>query len=442
MKLNRTEVLERFAKMIRLRTVSHADGRGTDAAAFAAFRSLFRSCYPVFFERGEGWGIGAYGTLLRIPGRSSEHPSVLMAHYDVVDADPSSWSHDPFGAERADGRIWGRGTLDTKSTLLAVCEAMAWQLAGGFVPANDIYLAFGGEEEVSGPTAAMIVSFLKKRGVKPDFVLDEGGAVIPEGLPGVPHQAAMIGSAEKGTANYLISCEEHRGGHTSAPPRHTVAGRLAAAAGAGESHEFPARLGTPVRMMFEALAPYVPAAERPFFRHPALVSPAISAAAPLLGGSFRPMVRTTCAVTIMDVRAAFNVLPESGALGVNARLIEGDTVESVRKELQRVIRDPEIRVETISGSDPSPVSDPEAAVYGVLADTIRSVWKHTIVAPYQLNGGTDARFYADLTDHVYRFSPMIMTKEERAAVHGIDESVSAETLFRMIRFYIRLIGRL
>ena len=441
MKLKKSQILENFRAMIRLRTVSFDDEARTDREEFRRFRELIKNRYPAVFSRGEGWVVGEYGVLIRIPGKSADNPSVLMAHYDVVGAG-EDWDFDPFGAELRDGRICGRGTLDTKCTLCSILEAVSYHLENGFVPERDIWLSFGGEEETCGATCGEIVSHLQSLGVKPSFVLDEGGSVIPEGLPGLRREAAMIGIAEKGTVNYLLSIQCAGGGHASVPPKSTVIGRLARAAVAIETHPFPARLSTPVKLMFRELAAETPFYERPVFSHPELMAPAISAAASALGGTFNAMVRTTCAVTIMEGRSAFNVLPDRAVMGVNVRLLEGDTIESARRYLMKIVGDPKIRVDVIAGSGPSPVSDINCREYKLLKETISQIWPRAVVAPYQMNGGTDARFYSRLTDHIYRFSPMVMTKEERASVHGRNESIAEDKLFTMIRFYIRLIEKL
>ena len=84
---------------------------------------------------------------------------VLMAHLDVVPVDPADpWQHDPFGAEIVDGQIWGRGTLDDKGALVAVCEAVEMLLDQGFTPAQDVWLSFGCDEEVSGTAARLAVA--------------------------------------------------------------------------------------------------------------------------------------------------------------------------------------------------------------------------------------------------------------------------------------------
>ena len=440
MRLRKEEVFERFSAMIRFRTVSHPDRAGTDSAVFAEFRDWLKRTYPEVFGAGEAWAVGDYGILIRIPGRSSADSAVLMAHYDVVDADPGLWSCDPFGAERRDGRIYGRGTLDTKCTLCAVMEACSCHLRNGFVPEHDIYLSFGGEEEVCGSTCSEIVAFLREKGVRPSFVLDEGGAVIPEGVPGYRKQVAMIGAAEKGEVNFLLTCEQGTGGHASVPPRSTAVGRMARAAVRIEKHPFPVRLSAPVRGMFRSLSREVPFYEKPVFRHPELLQQAIAGAAAFLGGSFNAMVRSTAAVTVISSRGgSCNVLPSGAAMGVNVRLLEGDTIDSAKERLAAVIRDPGIKIEVMSGDNPSGTADTDCEQFRYLARVVGEIWPGTAAVPYQMNGGTDARFYAALTDRIYRFTPMIMTAEERATVHGTDESISERALLNMIRFYIKFI---
>ncbi len=442
MKLNKQQILRHFIQMIQIPTVSHIECSMTDRNAFIHFRRLILTSYPTLLKQADHWLIGDYGLLIRIPGISSEDPAILMAHYDVVDANPDEWTFPPFGGIRSNGKIYGRGTLDTKSTLCAILEAAECFCSSGSIPEHDIYLAFGGEEEVSGPTAGNIAAFLKARNVTPDFILDEGGAVIPEGVPGVHRTAAMIGIAEKGTANYKLTISLEKGGHASVPPRHTAIGRLAKAAVRIERHPFPAGISDPVRIMFREIADAAPKPVSIIFRHADALAPAITLGGTILGGSFNAMVRSTTAITVMNSQPEYNVLPATASLGINVRLISGDTVESVRTRLEKTVNDPLITVETVSGSNPSPTSDISCSKWDLLTETIRDNWPGIAVAPYQLNGGTDSRFYAGLSSHIYRFSPMEMTAEERSTVHGIDEAIREEQLYRMTVFFLRLIKKL
>ena len=129
-------------------------------------------------------------------------------------------------------------------------------------------------------------------------------------------------------------------------------------------------------------------------------------------------------------------------MGVNMRLLEGDTVESAAASLRSIIKDPGVRVDLISGTDPTPVSEINCKAWDTLKRVISRTWEDTIVAPYQMNGGTDSRFYTDICRHIYRFSPMVMTKEERSSVHGKNESISVDALMKAVVFYIRLMKEL
>ena len=441
MKFNKRKIIDDFRAMIRLKTISSDDPGKMDMAEFAAFRKLLVDRFPNIRAHADIREIPSTGILFRIRGESAEAPSVLMAHYDVVPADQEGWTCDPFGAEIRGDRIYGRGTLDTKGTLCSIMEAADRALSQGWIPKNDLYLSFGGEEEVSGETTGNIVDTLEREGVLPAFVLDEGGAVIPEGLPGLKKKAAMVGIAEKGTANYMLTVRA-KGGHASTPPRHTAIGKLAKAAVRLEENPFPARLSTSVRLMFREIAKEVPIYERPAFAHAELLEPAIKAAATVLGSSFNAMVRTTTAVVIFEGRSAFNVLPDRAAMGVNVRMLEGDTPESICEELKKKVRDPDVEVNLIAGTPPTPVSEIDCVEWEMLKRVIRRVWKDVPVGPYQLNGGTDSRYYSEISDHVYKFTPMEMTAEERGTVHGANESVKIRNLLKTVQFYSILLEEL
>ncbi len=440
-RINKEKIIEDFRAMIRIPTVSVPDPGKLDEEAYLAFRSLLLGRFPSLYRASDVYSVAPTGILYHIRGESAKAPSVLMAHYDVVSADPKEWIHPPFAAEMADGRIYGRGTLDTKSTLWAIAEAADNALASGWRPKNDLYLSFGGEEETHGETTANIVKYLKSQGVRPAFVLDEGGAVIPEGVPGFHKKVAMVGIAEKGTANYMLSIEG-KGGHASTPPKKTLAARMAKAAVRISEYAFPARITPPVRKMFEELSDQASFPVRPLFANVSRFAPLVSTAASLAGGSSRAMVRTTAAVVILEANSAFNVLPSQAAMGVNLRLLPGETLESGAEHLRKAVRDKEIRVDLIDGTNPTTVSRIDCPQWEMLRKVTARVWPDAAFAPYQLNGGTDSRFFHEISKNVYKFSPMEMTAAERATVHGANESILVENLYTTVVFYSRLLEEL
>ncbi|MFI2708272.1 M20/M25/M40 family metallo-hydrolase, partial [Nocardioides sp. CER28] len=234
-----TDPVERLAALIRIPTVSHRDPGLIDTAAFDRLLETMSTQWPLLHAL-EVTRIGSHGLLVHWAGRSAERPVVLMAHLDVVPVVPDDWSRDPFGGEVVDGEIWGRGTLDDKGCVAAICEAVESLLADGFVPAQDVWLSFGCDEEVSGGAAQAAVEVLRERGVAPWFVLDEGGAIAHEAFPGVVAPVGVVGVTEKGTTSVTLTVTGD-GGHASTPVRNGPTVRLAKALAKLDAAAMPAR---------------------------------------------------------------------------------------------------------------------------------------------------------------------------------------------------------
>src|SRR3954452_5783628 len=177
--------------LVRIPTVSDRDPARVDTDAFDRLLDELRAQFPLLHAHLELTRIGSHGLLLRWPGRHRDRPVVLMAHLDVVPVDESApWRHPPFSAEIVDGAVWGRGTLDDKGCVTAICEAVERLLGTDHRPNQDLWLSFGCDEEVSGTAAEAAVAELVRRGVRPWLVLDEGGAIALEAFPGVSRAVA------------------------------------------------------------------------------------------------------------------------------------------------------------------------------------------------------------------------------------------------------------
>ena len=428
------KVAEDLAAMIRCRTVSNLDHSLEDEAEFEKFRALLRERFPLLHERCAPERVGRNGLLFTWKGRTSEAPSVLMAHYDVVPADEANWSRPPFEGLIEDGVLWGRGTLDTKCTLCCALEAAEQLLAEGFTPAHDLYFAFSGEEEIAGPSASDIVDELQRRGVEPAFVLDEGGAVVTGVFPGVDAPCALIGTSEKGQMQLFLDMKSE-GGHASAPPRSTIAGRLARAVTPA-----PFTLTPPAAEMFDTLGRRSIWPVRMVFANLWLFRPALDLATRLMGGELNALVRTTCAVTQMQGSPANNVLPPDASVGVNLRIMCGDSADKAEARIRRAVGDEAVSFRRGPWAEPSPYSETEGSEgWARLKSAVERTWPDAIVSPYLMLAGSDSRHYGRISRNVYRFGPLELSKEERGTIHGNNERVPLAKVVKCAEFYLRLI---
>lgn len=433
--------VESLQAMIRCKTVSSRDKATVDEKEFDKFRELLKKRYPNIHKTCKLERIGETGLLYYWKGKSDKAPTVLMAHYDVVPADEKAWDKPAFEGIIEDGVLWGRGTLDTKGTLNGVVEAAEKLIGEGFTPENDIYLSFSGNEEIAGEGAPDIVAELSRRGIRPELVVDEGGAVVENVFPGVKEKCALIGIGEKGMMD-LEFYYKSTGGHASAPPPHGPVGKLAQAVVDVEAHPFKCTLSKPVAEMFDTLGRRSSFVFRMIFANLWLFKPVLDALCKKTGGELNAMMRTTCAFTMMEASKASNVLPPDARVVANFRLIEGDTPESAMEYIKKRINNDEIELKMWYGMAPSPSSDTSSEGYAKLKSAIERTWTEAIVSPYLMVACSDSRHFCKISDKVMRFSAMELTKEERGFIHGNNERIPLDKIVTTVKFYVRLIKQL
>lgn len=434
-------VAGKLSELVRIPTVSYADTALEDRAAFAAFQEKLHALYPAVAAHCPRLIVQERGIIYCWRGRESTDPRVLMAHYDVVPADPEGWTRPPFSGDIADGFIHGRGTLDTKCSIAAAMEAAEGLIGKGFQPRQDVYFCFSSDEETAGPTAQAILDTLTASGVRPGFVLDEGGGVTRETLPGVSLPCAMVGVNEKGMTTLLVTASAAPG-HASTPPQRTAMGRLSRAILRLERRPWPVRITPILRRQVDSLGRHSRFPYRLVYANLDLMKPLLALISWRRGGRLSAMLRTTCAFTTAAGSSAHNVLPSSVSAGANVRIIPGESVKSVRRRAARLLRDKHLSVQTLGGDEPSPTSRTDDQKWALLTEAIQEIWPEALVCPDTMLGATDATRYTQLCDHVYRFSGRETSGAINALVHGNDERIGAAELARMVAFYEALIIRL
>jgi carboxypeptidase PM20D1 len=426
--------------------VSSPDYAATGFTPFREFIAFLAEAYPGFHRACELTRINDYALIYRWRGSNpSLPPMILTAHYDVVPVEAGTeeaWTHPGFSGAVAEGRVWGRGTLDIKSQLTAHMEAAEALMAQGFVPQRDFYFIYGQDEETGGRNGALkAAEYLAAQGVRAEGLLDEGGFVVSGVIRGIKCPLALIGVAEKGFCNYEITVEGE-GGHSSMPPAHTALGKAALLVCALEKHPLPARLTPPVLGMLRNIA-----GEMGFMVRMAVAN--LWLFRPLLLGilaknpATNAMIRSTFAATMAKASDAANVLPQKAKITVNVRLLGGDTTDQVAAYIQETARaaSPSMALSIVkqTPAEPSQVSPADSRVYRYLAGLVGELYPQAITTPYLVMGGTDARKYYNICDNVYRFTPVLITDEEKNTTHNTNESITTANYSRMIHFFKRFI---
>lgn len=424
-------------KLVQCKTISYNDPAMEDDGEFQKLITMLPELYPYVFSNCHFQQLPDRGLLLRWPGKSDAAPSVMMAHYDVVPVNEDSWDKPPFAGIIEDGVLWGRGTLDTKVTMNGILSGANQLIREGFVPENDIYFAFSGGEEINGPGAANIVRYFTEHGIQPALVVDEGGAVVEHVFPGVKSPCGMIGIAEKGMMNVRYTVRSS-GGHASAPLPKTPITTLAKACQAIVNHPFKMHLTKPAAEMFDTLGRHSSFALKIVFANLWLFRPVLDLICRSGGGEMNALCRTTTAFTMMEGSNARNVIPAEANLVSNMRLNPADSVASAEAYLKKTVNDDSVEITVLESFEPSPISETGCESWNKVASAVANTWPGCIVTPYLMVQCSDSRHYRDLSNHVYRFSAMDMTAEERKSIHGNNEKIRLESISRAVEFYIRL----
>ncbi|MFP4477998.1 MAG: M20/M25/M40 family metallo-hydrolase [Candidatus Izemoplasmatales bacterium] len=423
-----------LAKMIQIKTLSYDPEKG-NVDAFIELKETMKQLFPNVFKTMNVKEFEGEPILLHWQGKSQDRPLVLMSHLDVVGVDKEKWDEDPFSGKIIDGEIFGRGTLDTKSTVFAFYQACENLIIDGYKPDQDVYLFSSTDEETSGPGASKAVDYLKSKNIKPFLVLDEGGAIVTNGLPTVKKPLAMIGIIEKGYANIKFSAKS-KGGHSSTPPKNTPIARLSAFINDVENH-FPlkTKMIPEVKSIFKTAAPYMKGIYRFLFANMWLFKPLIVWILPKMSPYGRALLSTTIAFTMIQGSDQENVIPSDAYVIANLRTHPIQNVDQSFKVLKDIAKKYDLEAEILKSREASPMTDIKGDAYQYLLKMISQVFPDVESSPYVMLGGTDCRFFNEISEGALRFSPIRMDNSELSKMHGHNESIRITTLVEAVDFY-------
>ncbi len=426
------EYAERLSRMIQHETVSfHGQ---TDLSRFYKFHELLRTEFPSLFsvcsfEDFEG------SILLIWRGKSKDQlPVLLMNHHDVVEAS-GDWTYPPFSGTISDDRVWGRGTLDTKSGLWGMLQAADELASEGFVPPRDIYFMSTCCEETTGSGADRISKELYERGIRLSMVLDEGGMIVDEPMSGVKGRYAMIGVGEKGYADLKFVARSN-GGHASTPGKNTPLVKLGKFMAAAEKRKvFKVKMSPTVRATLASLSVSMSGPLKFVLGHPGFFSPLLCRVMPSISPAAGAMLKTTLAFTMAKGSDGANVLPQEAYVIANMRYSHHQGGQGSIAAISALAKEFDIETEILRPGFDSPLSSHESTSFNLIAEAVGACYQDVKIAPYIMNAASDSRFMSRVCDNCLRFAPFSIDSKQLSSVHGIDENIDIKTLSPAVDFY-------
>jgi acetylornithine deacetylase/succinyl-diaminopimelate desuccinylase-like protein len=372
---------------------------------------------------------GRANLVARLKGDGSEAPLLLTAHLDVVEADPAGWQRGPFSGDIADGFLWGRGAVDMKN-MAAMSVAVLGRLAreGVRLRRDVIFAAVADEEAGCDKGSAWLVENHPDL-VRAGYALGEvGGFSMYLGKATVyPVQVA-----EKGIC-WLRARVRGEPGHGSMPREDSAVVRLSAAIARLGQTRLPVHWTPVVRSFFEEVARLQPAPLRPLLRR--LIQPALSSRIVnllpdrSLARSILALLSNTVSPTVLRAGSKVNVIPGLAEAELDGRILPGQTVEDLLRELGAVLG-PDVELEVMKSAPPSTTEPISSPVMDAITQVIAHHEPGAAVIPYMVPGFTDGQYFSRLGAKWYGFAPVKLPRGVKFAdlFHGNDERIPVDGL--------------
>ncbi len=423
---------EILSKLIKVETISSRENN--DITKFLEFHKVLRETFPNFFGAVECEEFGG-SLLLKWKGTdSSLKPIMLMNHHDVVEAS-GEWTHPAFSGEIADGKVWGRGTLDTKGGLAMMLQAAEELIKEGFTPKRDTYFVTSCTEETGGKDADTMSRVLQERNMEFFMVLDEGGMILYDPIGGADGTFAMIGVGEKGYVDLKFIAKSN-GGHASAPGKNTPLVRLGKFMAEAEKAEcFDVQMSDTVKEMLSRFSPTMSGIMKTACSNVNAFKPVLQKVMPMISPAGAAMLRTTLAFTMSKGSDGANVIPQEAWVVGNMRFSHHQGKKSSVDAITALAKKYDIETVIIDDGIESAITDFRGEAFRLIEKAVDDVFPEYKATPYIMNAATDSRYYNKVCDNCLRFVPFKIDKQQLDSVHGIDENVDVATLAPAVDFY-------
>jgi acetylornithine deacetylase/succinyl-diaminopimelate desuccinylase-like protein len=370
--------------------------------------------------------------------RAQRKPVLLLAHLDVVAADPKDWSVPPFALTEQGGFLYGRGTLDIKGEVADLVMCLARLKRAGFVPARDLVLALTADEEEGAFNGVAWLLANHRDWLDVAYALNTDAAGLQEerGRP----RRMPIQTSEKGYLTLELATSAP-GGHSALPEPENAILRLAEALARLDGFTFPVALNATVRTAFAQLAreggPLASAYRGAIAEPPDAGALARLSALPWPNA----LLRSVCTPTLLAAGVAENALPERATATIQCRLLPGDDAGAVRAALRARIADERVAMRTTSEPLRAPESPLDPEVFRAVEAATHASWPGVSVYPVMDPWASDGALLRAAGIPVYGVSGIAFDVDDVRS-HGPDERISARAFAEALEFMHALLQRL
>ena len=362
----------------------------------------------------------------RYRGRDTgRKPLLLLAHIDVVEADPADWTLPPFTFIEEDGYFYGRGTTDNKDEAAIHIANLIRMKEEGFQPDRDIIVALTADEEGGDHNGVQWLLENHAELIDAEYALNEGGGgAMKDGR----HVANGVQASEKVYQTFTLEVT-NPGGHSSLPLKDNAIYHLADALVRIRNHDFPVSLNEVTQLFFERSAE-LEEGELADAMRGVLQSPPDPAAIAYFSNTpfYNSRLRTTCVATMLNAGHAENALPQRALATINCRVLPGESIDSVENTLATVIGDDQVSMSRVNDANPSPPSPLTPEMLGAIESVTDSLWPGVPVIPMMSTGATDGLYLRNAGIPVYGVSGLFSDINDVRA-HGQNERIRIESYF-------------
>lgn len=373
----------------------------------------------------------------RLRGRSTgARPLLLLAHIDVVEANPEDWTLPPFEFIERDGTFYGRGVADNKDEAAIYVTNLIRMKREGFTPERDIIVALTADEEGGEHNGVEWLLENRPELIDAEFAFNEGGGGTLQGETRISNN---VQASEKKYQNFTVEAT-NPGGHSSLPRPDNAIYELSRALIAIGGYDHPVRLNEVTRAYFSRTAELVDAETGAMIRR-VLADPGDAEAVRALAREpgYNSRLRTTCVATLLDGGHAPNALPQRATANVNCRILPDEEPEAVLARLQEVVGTAEVTVRMEGRARNSPPSPLTPEILGTIEQVTEEMWPGVPVVPIMSTGATDALYLRNAGMPVYGVSGLFY---ENPNSHGMNESIPVRSFYEGLEFLYRLVERL